>query len=322
MDAARAGIAQVAISSLDGVRSHDWYARGLGYLPAGGRQPTADLSAVQGVPNAQVASLHWLVDRQEFFQLEIFQYASPDVRPQPADRRASDIGYASIGVWVADLDATLGALARLGTSPLSAPAGPPGARRVCVLDPDGVLVELREDYLPAPDAAEPARPSAGVATRSVTVSVPNLEHSMQYFAGAIGMRPAAGVVLHTGEHEALWGLRGARARRAVLGAGDLWLEVVQYLDPVGRPRPAGYRITDQGILNIAVASRSLAGFARRRDEVVRAGYQVHEEIARDRLHIQYVADRDGFSVEMAYFHRSLDAVQGFVPVEANRAGPR
>src|SRR5258705_3933410 len=109
MDAATAGIAQVAISSLDGVRSHDWYARGLGYLPAGGRQPTADLSAVQGVPNAQVASLHWLVDRQEFFQLEIFQYASPDVRPPPADPPASDIGHATVAASVAALYAPPGA---------------------------------------------------------------------------------------------------------------------------------------------------------------------------------------------------------------------
>ena len=43
-----------------------------------------------------------------------------------------------------------------GTPPLSDPAGEPGARRVCVRDPDGVLLELMEDDPRAPEPRERA----------------------------------------------------------------------------------------------------------------------------------------------------------------------
>lgn len=155
--AARTGVVQIALSVLDGQRSHDWYAEGLGLLPAGTLQPSTDLSAVQGVPDAKLANLLWLVDANPFFQFEIFQYATPPVRPQPADRRACDLGYSRFGVWVADLDATLERLRTLGTNPLTPPIGAAGTRRVCVLDPDGVIVELMEDRVPTPDQA----PSTG-----------------------------------------------------------------------------------------------------------------------------------------------------------------
>jgi catechol 2,3-dioxygenase-like lactoylglutathione lyase family enzyme len=318
----RSGIAQIALSTMDGQRSRDWYVRGLGYQPAGARQPTSDLSAVQGLPDATLRELLWLVDANAFFQIEIFRYASPPVRPQPPDRRACDIGYAGFGVWVADFDATVHRLSELGSPPLSAPVGPAGGRRVCVLDPDGVIVEVMEDRVPTPGQALPARPGAPVATRSVTVSVPDLHRSLRYFADAIGLTPTTDVALHTVEHEALWCLAGAKARRALLAAGDLWLELVQYTDPVGRPRPAGYRISDQGILNIAVTSRTMAGYRAVRDRVVAAGYRVHAEIARDRLHIQYTESDDGFSVELAYFDEALDAVQGFRPEDSSSATGR
>ena len=44
-----------------------------------------------------------------------------------------------------------------GTPPLSDPLGEPGARRACVRDPDGVLIELMEDDPRAPEPRERAR---------------------------------------------------------------------------------------------------------------------------------------------------------------------
>jgi catechol 2,3-dioxygenase-like lactoylglutathione lyase family enzyme len=312
--ATRTGIAQIALSVLDGQRSHDWYAEGLGLLPAGTLQPTADLSAVQGVPDARVANLLWLVDANPFFQFEIFQYTSPPVRPQPTDRRACDLGYARLGVWVADLDATMERLHALDTTPLTAPVGTAGARRVCVLDPDGVVIELMEDRAPTPDQAPSTRPEATAAARSITVSVADVDAALRYYADAIGLVPVTDFALHTDEHEALWRLPGARANRALLAGGDLWLEVVQYTDPVGRPRPVDYRISDQGILNIAVAGRSVAAYEALRDRVVAGGYGVYEPIVRERIRVHYAHGPDGLSVEMSYFDEDLDAKQGFLPL--------
>jgi len=308
-----AGIVQVALSTMDGERSRDWYQQGLGFLPAGSLAPAADMSATQGVVDARVRNLLWLVDSQDFVQLEIFEYSSPPVRPLRADREPSDIGYTRVGVWVADFDAALARLARLGARPVGPLTGPPGARRACVFDPDGIMVEVMEDFVPAPRSRPLVRPGAGVALRAVTASVPSLDASLRFFRDAIGMTEVPDVVLHTAAQESAAGREQTPRRRALLTAGQLWLELAQYKTAGGRPRPADYRITDQGILNIAVASRTLEGYLGLRDRVIAAGYQVHAEIAREHLRIQYALDPHGFSVEMGYFGAARDPIAGFRP---------
>ena len=51
---------------------------------------------------------------------------------------------------------------------------------------------------------------------------------------------------------------GARTRGTALAAGGVLVELVEYLDPRGRARPADHRICDQGILNIAFGEREQA----------------------------------------------------------------
>ena len=101
-----------------------------------------------------------------------------------------------------------------------------------------------------------ARPDCRVAARSVTLSVADLEKSKRFFIGALGM-PESVAALRRPEHEALWGLDGASTRSVVLDAGNVLVELVQYLDPVGKPWPDGHRISDQGILNIAFGYRRM-----------------------------------------------------------------
>ena len=68
-------------------------------------------------------------------------------------------------------------------------------------------------------------------------------------------------------------------------------------------------------MNIAVASRTLEGYLGLRDRVTAAGYQVHAEIAREHLRIQYALDPQGFSVEMGYFDAARDPIAGFRPTD-------
>jgi len=311
-----ADIVQVALSTMNGERSRDWYQQGLGFLPAGSLAPTADMSATQGVAGARIRNLLWLVDSQDFVQLEIFEYSSPPVRSLRPDRGPRDIGYGRVGVWVADFDAALARLARIGARPAGPLSGPPGARRACVFDPDGIMVEVMEDFVPAPRSRPLVRPGAGVALRAVTASVPNLDASLRFFRDAIGMTEVPDIVLHTAAQEPAARREQTPRRRTLLAAGQLWLELTQYEAAGGRPRPADYRITDQGILNIAVASRTLKGYLGLRGRVTAAGYQVHAEIAREHLRIQYALDPQGFSVEMGYFDAARDPIAGFCP-----AGP-
>jgi catechol 2,3-dioxygenase-like lactoylglutathione lyase family enzyme len=304
-------IVQVAFSVLDAKRSADWYEKGLGYLPAGDRHPTAPLAAVQGLPDAQVETVVWLVDRQGFFQLEIFQYSSPPVRLQSADRSTSDIGWSSVGVWVSEFDATVERLRRLHAGPISDPVGPPGQRRSSAVDPDGVVVDILEADTTPPSWTPQANPQCRVVTRSVSVSVPDLDRSLAYFGTAIGLVPVADGPTRDELHA-----RPAtgEVRRALLDGGDIWLELVQHVDPIAKARDPQYRINDQGLLNIAVGKRTVEEYHELRDRVAAAGYRLHAEIVRDRLRIQYAEDADGFSVELGFYAPELDEPQGFKPL--------
>jgi len=319
---------QVAISAHDRRRSLEWYRRTLGYLPAGEMVRHAplpagapDVAALQGVPGADFA-MSWAVDRREFFQLELFQYRHPVPRALPADWRLCDVGYGLVCFHVADFDAALARLAAAGTAALSAPLGEPGERRVCVRDPDGVLLELLERDLALPGAPPPARPQVPVGARGLTVSVPDLGRARRLFVEILGMQPRPELALHGPEHEALWGLAGARREALPLLSGDFLVELVEYADPPGRPRPAGHSISDHGILNIALGTRSLEDYEATRARVVAAGLQTDLEVRRSPRHAcTYLLDEDGFSVELLFVDAEIDRELGFLPTAGRPPSP-
>ena len=311
-------LVQVAFSVVDLAATERWFRDGLGFWPAGGsrrmmRGPLA--SSVQGLPHV-ASTCWWMVDRNEFFQLEMFQFERPSARLMPHDARPCDIGYARIGVWAADFDGTLTRLARVGSRPLSDPIGPAGERRACVRTPDGVHVEIMEND---PLAWRPAagRSACPVALRSVTLSVPDLARSEEFFRHGLGLQRSA-VALREPEHEALWRLAGARTRGTVLDAGAFLVELVQYLDPIGRPRPPGQKISDQGILNIAFGARHRRDHRELYDRATAAGARPN----RRPLHtpgggVVYVNDTDGFSVELLWMSQRMRRYWGFTPRPAS-----
>jgi catechol 2,3-dioxygenase-like lactoylglutathione lyase family enzyme len=163
-------LCQIAISVSDVQRSQRWYRDVFGYQESGGTYmfiPLLGSVDVLGVPDA-TSVCWWLMDRQDFFQLELFEFSKPIPEPLPADWRPCDIGYTTIGIHVANLDGALERLARRRVPLLSDPIGEPGARRVCVRDPDGVLLEIMEDDPRTSD--QRSRPyDVPVATRFVTL---------------------------------------------------------------------------------------------------------------------------------------------------------
>ena len=211
---------QIAFAVLDLRRTEAWWREGLGFLPAGGTRALfrGPLSGrIQKLPGS--ACTCWcLLGRNDWCQLELFQYEKPVSQLMPADYRPSDLGYSRCGVWVADFDATLARLARLGSEPLAAPVGVPGQRRACVRNPDGVYVELMEDDpLPAQNAR--GRQDCPVAIRSATLSTPDMDASVDFLTRGLGMREVPRQ-LHEDAHEALWGLAGARCERRVFSDGS------------------------------------------------------------------------------------------------------
>jgi catechol 2,3-dioxygenase-like lactoylglutathione lyase family enzyme/uncharacterized protein YndB with AHSA1/START domain len=245
---------QLAFSVIDVQTTARWWRDGLGFLPAGGsrllmRGPL--IGAIQGVPGAAITC--WcLLGRNDWAQVEMFQYEAPMSRLMPADAKPSDIGYTRCGFWVADLDVALANLAKLGTQPLTPPIGHKGARCVCVRNPDGVYVELMEDD-PLPEQTARGRSDCPVAIRTVTMSTSDMAKTVAFLTAGLGMEETT-LQLHSTDHEALWGLPGAQCTRKVFrdgsGKATMLLEVVEYTNPRGKPRREGYLVSDQGMLNI------------------------------------------------------------------------
>jgi catechol 2,3-dioxygenase-like lactoylglutathione lyase family enzyme/uncharacterized protein YndB with AHSA1/START domain len=314
-------LCQIAFSVVDLRRTEQWFREGFGLMPAGGsrrmmRGPIA--ARVQGLPGA-ASTCWWLVGRNPWLQLEFFQFERPIARLVPHDFRPCDTGYTRMGLWVTDFDATLGRLARLGTAPLSVPLGDAGARRACVRSPDGVYVELMEaDPLPS----GPGRESCGTAVRSVTLSVPNLEQSVAFLGGALRL-PQSDKCLHEPGHESLWGLAGAQTSSAVFKAGDVLVEAVQYLDPLGRPWPEGYRISDQGILNIAFGARNRSDHVELFKRAVAGGARPNwKPFQLPGAGVVYVNDPQGFSVELLWMKPGKqDREWGFEPLPIDDRPP-
>jgi catechol 2,3-dioxygenase-like lactoylglutathione lyase family enzyme/uncharacterized protein YndB with AHSA1/START domain len=299
---------QIAISVADVQRSQRWYRDIFGYQESGGTYmfiPLLGSAKVQGVPNA-TSVCWWLMDQQEFFQLELFQFAKPTPRPLPGDWRACDIGYTTIGIHVADFDGTLERLEHRRTALLSDPVGEPGTRRVCVRDPDGVLLEVMEDD---PRSGDPrSRPYAGVpvVTRFVTLSVPDLNQARHTWIEVLGLPEVTDVRMHGPEHEALWGLTGATRQSFVLCAADMFIEVVQYLDPVGKPWPDGYQISDHGLLNIALGLRSYGAVKELVATCDASGIPPNAPppaTLKPFWSCSYVNDPMGFSIELLYLDK-------------------
>ena len=304
---------QVCIVARDGARTARWYTEGLGMLPAGRNVFFGRLSErVQAVPNPLFHAF-WALDRQGFFQVEIFQYLKPRSQPRRLDWSPADWGYSTVGVHVRDFDAALERLAALGSLPYSDPLGAAGERRVCVPDPDGNLVELYErDPL---DGLAPAleRPDLDAAVRVVTVSVPDLDGFCARAEAGLGL-VREDVQLHGPEHEALWGLEGASRRAAVLRGGGVALEVVQYEEPIGRRWPEGYRLSDLGYKNVAVGYRDTGEFDRSFARAQQEGWTPHgTPLEIGIFKVMYVDDPDGFDVEMLRPRRWADRLTGFAP---------
>lgn len=316
-------LCQVAFSVTDLRRTQRWYRDVLGLVPAGGTNLFAGplASRVQGLARA-ASTCWWLIDRQDFFQLELFEFRSPPVRPMPPEWRPCDIGYTTLGVHVSDLDGALGSAERAGSARARGPIGSRGARRACVRDPEGVLIELMEDDPRVPPPRARPRPDVPAVARSVTLSVPDLERSRRFFVDVLGLGVADRLELHQPQHEALWGLEGAKRESLVLSAGDFLVELVQYHEPVGRPWPPDYRISDQGLLNVAFGFRSRGELDAVHERCRAAGHRGNSRpLMLGPWSVVYVNDDQGFSVEFLHVAPWYRRWMGFRPRSTPRVAP-
>lgn len=315
-------IVQVALCVDDVSEAVRLYVDGLGFADAGGKAIWGErVARMQAVGDDVSFVFWWLTGRQDFVQLELFRHTVPAQRPLPADWRPCDLGYIRFGIAVPDFDATLERLRARGVHALTDPIVTDGLRRVCFRDPHaGVVVELLEEGAATPGGIRPRFYDLAPALVYVALSVRDLEASRRFFCDTLGLAEEPELALHRPEHEALWGLAGARRESFVARGGDVYLEVVRYDDPVGAAKPDGHLLSDQGFMNVALGYRTLDGVVAARTRVVDAGYHANNP-APTGPGATYVLDEQQTSVELFHVPREMDPELGFAPRPSHRRQP-
>lgn len=310
-------ICQVGFSCLNAGQLRDWYHDCFGMVKSGGivSAPPLPTNRIQGITPNPAEKVSWLVEQQDYFQLEFFQFYRPKSRARPSDRRFCDIGYSMVGIHARDFDKVRGMIAARSDRPLPTPVGDPGDRRICLQDPEGNWIEVMErDPLSQIEGTDSCivRPELLTATRFMRLSVPTLEITRDAFINAMGLSEVEGFQLHTPEHEALWGLKGAKTKSALLRGRNFLVEIVEYQSHAPKPRPADYQISDQGFMNIAVGFAQSRDFDRDFAHATANGMTANgKPVDIGIFRVMYVNDPQGFSVEMLNARKQLWSLSGF-----------
>ncbi|MHB1538991.1 MAG: VOC family protein [Solirubrobacteraceae bacterium] len=307
-------LAQIALCSSDMPASLRLYSEALGFAPAGGEIFWGHWLGVQGLGEQAASFVWWLVGRQDFVQVELFQHTSPEPRPLPADWSSCDLGWVRWGVAVPDFDAVLARLARLSVATITPPRRfADGLRRVCFRDPHvGVVTEVIEDGPQLPGGIRPRHYELEPAVLYATLSVSDLELARAFYLDTIGLVESE-QELHSAEMEELWGLRGARRECVVARGGEVYLELVRYEQPAPAARPADHRLSDLGMMNVAAASRDRERVQHLYERIRDGGYGVNAELLPGAAGGTYVSDGEGNSFEIFAVPREFDELFGFVP---------
>ena len=303
---------QVAFCAFDAPALREWHRKVFEFLPSGKILffPPGS-TRVQGIPRS-TSKCSWLIDSQDYFQLEFFQFMIPKSKPRPYDWTPAAIGYNILGIHVKDFDAVLSRLTEFGSGCMTPPQGEAGKRRVCAKDPEGNIIEIFEADPFHFGSGGIVRPELSATVRSMVVSVPDMDKAREYYNTVLGMTVVEGETLHDASHESLWGLEGATAERLLLRTGNFLVELVCYSDPKPTPWPDGYQICDQGFMNIALGYRDNASFDAAFQKALDGGARPNgKPLDAGIFKVMYVNDSEGFSVEMLNARKALWSVTGF-----------
>jgi catechol 2,3-dioxygenase-like lactoylglutathione lyase family enzyme len=300
---------QMGMNTSDLPATLELFSEAFGFSNAGGQVILGDLIQIQGLDTSSHALMWWLVGSQARFQLEFFNHSRPAQRPLRHDWTPADHGWVRFGIAVEDFDRTLSELAKREIVPMAGTAIAHGLRRCAYRDPHiGVIVEVMEDG--GPLRARTGR-SAGPALVYAAASVSDLGGARHFYEQVLQL-PIVEDALHRDRADALWGMAGAHSESFLVDAGEVLLEIVEYHSPAGRPRPADYRASDQGIVNVAFGAtekpKMEAVFAR----LATAGYRPPYIVETDSMLAGYIIDPER-EIELAVIPPHLEAVLGFVP---------
>lgn len=284
-----------------------------GFADAGGDVLSGpQLASTQGLGDDASCILWWMVGRQEFTQLEFFTHTLPRQRPLDPSWRPCDLGWVRWGIAVADFDAVQARLADRGIDPIAAPIVVAGLRRLCFRDPYvGTVVEVMEEGQALPGGIRPRHRDLEPALAYAALSVQDLDVARKFYVDTLGL-VEIDAELHPPESEATWNLPGAVREAMVLRADNVLLEIVRYAEPVGR-RHHDRRLSDQGLMNVAIGFRDRERLGELYDRIREGGYRILTPLTDTATAVTYVEDGEGNSVEILSMEPELDSRFGFAP---------
>ena len=94
--------------------------------------------------------------------------------------------------------------------------------------------------------------------------------------------------------------------------GDVFLEVVSYSEPAGRPLPDDHLLSDRGFMNTALGYREPEAVAATHEKVIANGYHDNFRVPRS-TGGTYLNDHQGNTLEPCSSRAELDPVFGFAP---------
>jgi catechol 2,3-dioxygenase-like lactoylglutathione lyase family enzyme len=302
---------QIGMNTADLPATLELFTEAFGFQNAGSQVILGSLIQIQGLDTTSHALMWWLVGAQPRLQLEFFHHTKPAQRPLRPDWTPADHGWTRFGIAVERFDRALEQMARRGITPIAGVASVDSLRRCAFRDPSiGAIVELMEDG----DALRAlGGRNAGPALVYASASVSDLAAAKVFYTDVMQLPLAPTVQLHPAQSETLWGMENARSESFLIDAGGVFLEIVQYLSPMGRPRPADYRTSDQGIVNVALGALDKPPIEAAFKRLAAAGHTPPYLVDVGDLLAGYIIDAER-EIELAVIPESLEVALGFAPI--------
>jgi catechol 2,3-dioxygenase-like lactoylglutathione lyase family enzyme len=304
-------ICQIALSVSDLERSRSWY-RQLGLDPTGGMGPmSGELPArMLELPELEV-TIGWLAGHDSMSQLELIHFSRPAPRALPRDFGPRYAGYGLMSLVVADFDSVLRRLRATPHEPTI--TGDRTSRSMWIRDPDGIPVEILEKDplgLRGPDREPPRLTSI----RTITLTVGDLERAKRFWTSAVGLSalPAGDYAFNSFPAD----LDGGAGdwEQALLRGGSVLVRLLKPRRAAILPRPPGWRLSDAGVLNIAIIVEDPKAFTDLVVRVRKLGYTFTTETPMtmgDNAGTIYGHDDQGTSIEIGFVLPGHEAKYGW-----------
>ena len=145
------------------------------------------------------------------------------------------------------------------------------------------------------------------SVEAVGMTVSDIDRSVEFFSKVLSFEKVSDIEVAGSDYERLQGVFGARMRIARMRLGDEFIELTEYLAPVGRPIPLESRSNDQWFQHIAIVVSDMD----KAYQQLRAHKVKHTSTGPQRIpdwnkaaagiKAFYFKDPDGHNLELIYF---------------------